>query len=52
MVFMEKIADVMALATHFEKLLISKDDDRRNNLIIIFHSNIEVTTRVDIIEYF
>ncbi len=52
MVFMEKIEDVIALAAHLRRLLRSEDCDCGDNLIMTFHSNMEATIRVDIMEDF
>ncbi len=51
-VFIEKIEYVIALAADFQKLLLLEDRDWRDDLIMTFYSNIEATTRVDIIENF
>ncbi len=52
MIFWKKIEDVMALAAHFQRLLPPEDRDLGDDLIMTFHSNMEATTWVNIIENF
>ncbi len=51
-VFMKKIEDIMALATHLQRLLLPEDCDQGDDLIMTFYSTIEAIIQVDIIEKF